>query len=476
MPIMFVNPARKGARSLKRKTKSRFVKPLRGVKLSSVKGLRKKRRNPSAQKPAVRKPVRLIKRTLKRARRNSASRVVKNAVRRTKRTGEVMAHKKLYGAAAKAHAKRLSKLHRKGKKRNPAKKKVSKKSRVAAHMKASMSRGHSYVAAPKKRKRRKSRKAGATKASLRIKRRRAYLAATRGKVKKRKTGVKSLRRARVSIKRARRMGGRAGYYATKHKMHSNPKRRRKARKNAVRHYRKARRMHRNPASLAGMQGALMGAVKMAVPIAASLYITRFLVNKFGGQIPMLDKLGKFQRPAVAGVAILAAHFGTRKGPLAKYRPGIMIGTGINLIDSVISAFAPQEVKAMFGLSGDALMHYPMSDYVTTSDYLEVGAQPIDDDITLSDYVEVGGIEEELGDIQEELGIEQELGALEQATGFASSPRRLGGVSQSSMLKALKPVSAVGVVPQRSFTKAIPRAGSGYDDMASIQTGIFSGGF
>jgi hypothetical protein len=45
-----------------------------------------------------------------------------------------------------------------------------------------------------------------------------------------------------------------------------------------------------------------------------------------------------------------------------------------------------------------------------------------------------------------------------------------------MLKSMKQVSSIGVVPQRSFVKAIPKAGAGYDNSNTLYTGIFGGGF
>jgi hypothetical protein len=177
---------------------------------------------------------------------------------------------------------------------------------------------------------------------------------------------------------------------------------------------------------------------------------------------------------VAGLAVVAANFATKKGPLAKWRAGIMLGTSLNLVDSLVSAFAPLNVRQMFGLGDSGMYDQAMGEFVTVGDYLQVGAEPIDDDIALSDYVEMSGVEEELGAIQEELGVEEELG---NGSPFGDSgPNRLGGVGQSSMLKALKSASAVGVVPTRSFVKNVPHAGAGYDNPNLLYTGIFARGW
>jgi hypothetical protein len=233
-------------------------------------------------------------------------------------------------------------------------------------------------------------------------------------------------------------------YAVRHKMRSNPR---------------WRRYRRSP----GL-GGMMDIIKTAVPVAASLYLTRFIINKVSPMIPGVDKLGAFSKPAVSAGMVALAHFGTRKGPLAKWRDGILMGTSLNLIDAVMSAFAPADVKGMFGLSGGGL-YDSVGEYVGTSDYLQVGAQPIDDDIALSDYVTVSGVEEELGMLEQELGVEEDLG-----------DDRLGGVSRGSMLKAVPSMSFEAPVPTRSFTREVPAAGGGYDNPNVLYTGVFAGGF
>jgi hypothetical protein len=400
--------------------------------------------------------------------------VRKAAARRPiKRKGKRMARK--------LHAKRMAKLHRKRnphrrrrKRRNPGvaaapaanprrRRRRRRKNPTKAHRAArrtaqvqAKAMHHAYRRKAAKKAARTRRRHGRLTAEQRRARRRSYyLRRTKGKT--RRYGIKKAKSVRRWLRRKH--YGRQGAYVRKYKMHSNPRRRRYHRRNPGR------------GLIAGTPGVLMNAVKSAVPIAASLYLTRILINKLGPRVPGLDKLGRAAKPAMAALVVVGANYATKKGPLAKWRNGILIGTSLNLVDSLVSAFAPDSVKSMFGLGDSGMYDQAMGEFVTVNDYLEVG-EPIDDDIALSDYVETSGIEEELGAIQEELGVEEELGALEGGAG----PRRLGGVSQSSMLKALKQSSAIGTVPTRSFTKRIPHAGQGYDNPATLYTGIFGGGF
>jgi hypothetical protein len=180
---------------------------------------------------------------------------------------------------------------------------------------------------------------------------------------------------------------------------------------------------------------------------------------------------------MAGLVFFGAHMATKKvKPLKKHRGGIMLGTGLNLIDNVLMAFAPDNVKAMFGLADYGIYDEAMSDYVEVGDYLEVGADPIDDDITLSDYVEVGQLEEELGALEEELGLEEDLGVEEELGADPLSRAYLGGVPRSAMLRQVGRKPMVAAIPARSFTRRVRHAGAGYDKPGVLYGGIFSGGF
>lgn len=226
-------------------------------------------------------------------------------------------------------------------------------------------------------------------------------------------------------------------------------------------------MRTNPAIV----GELMSVVRAAAPVALSVYLARTITSKVSPMIPGIDKLGTFARPATALGVVALAHFGTKR-VLQRFRTQILIGAGINLVDALVSAFAPTDIKSMFGVGDYGLYGRSLSEYVGTGEYMGGGAEPIDDDIALSDYISVDGVSEELGAMQEELGLEEDLGALREELG----DDRLGGVSQGTMLKAVPQRSFVAPVPARSFTRAVMPAGGGYDNENVLYTGIFSGGF
>jgi hypothetical protein len=213
---------------------------------------------------------------------------------------------------------------------------------------------------------------------------------------------------------------------------------------------------------------MMDLAMMILPIAGSLYGARALSFKLAGKVPGLNRLpAQFQGPAMAAVLVGAGHFATKHvGALKKHRSGVLIGTGLNLLDNLLSAFAPASVKAAFGL-GD-IYDSGLSDYVSVGEYAEVGATPINDDITLGDYMSVDGFPEDLG-VEEELGLSEELGD-------SLSRQYLGGVSRGSMLKKIPEQPMLAAIPERSFTKEIRSAGPGYDKADVLYAGIFGGGF
>lgn len=231
-------------------------------------------------------------------------------------------------------------------------------------------------------------------------------------------------------------------------------------------------------------------MKHALPVAASLYISRLLSGKLMGKIPGIDKIPeKFRGPAFAGGLLFVGHFLT--GPktpikmLRKHRQGIMVGLGINLIDKVLAAFAPENVKSMFGISNyDEDIYGPaLADYVSVDDYVQIGddVPPIQDDITLADYIQIGqyegeGLEEDLGAVYQDLGVlEQDLG-VEMDLGRDFADRRLGGVSRSSMQAPIGHKRMLAPVPPRSFTKPVPEFSAAFDKSDRLYTGIFNGGF
>lgn len=193
---------------------------------------------------------------------------------------------------------------------------------------------------------------------------------------------------------------------------------------------------------------------------------------------------------MAGALFGAGHLATKKvRGLNKWRSGIMVGLGLNVLDSLLIAFAPDNVKSLFGLAGDEPDLYgpSLSDYVSVDDYMSVGnAPPIEDQIALADYVSVGddldaeGLEQELGSVEQDLGmLEQELGSdlyqelgVEADLGSDFADRRLGGVRRSAMRGPIGHKRALAPVPNRSFTRPV----RSFDKPTALYTGVFSGGF
>jgi hypothetical protein len=433
--------------------------------------------------------------------------------------------KKLYGAAAKAHAKRLGKSKRKTAAaawRRPSKK--VQRARLKAGLGPLSGAAPSGVAYGPTKPRGYGGKAW--KKKIRAAKRRAA-AASKPKTKKKASGgmSKSTKRSRaakkaaatrkrnankrsLSAKKAARTRARGGKAKTHHKRrkhavaaksarrrrpkrpkHSTAHRRRRRRSRGGRpstwkSLRRARRSIRNRRTTArgraykrryhmrsnpGMSD-VMAMVKQIVPIAIGLYGGRAASSSLAtANIPGLNSLdAKYRGIAMSGVVLVGAHFLTKFiKPLQPYRGGVLIGAGINVLDQALMAFMPAgDAKRLMGLAD--IYDTALSDYVNVSDYLQVGATPIDDDITLRDYVSVGALQEELG-VEEELGLEEELGgALDRAY--------LGGVSQSSLMKRVPSQPLLAPIPDRSFTREVRNAGAGYDNSDVLYGGIFGGGF
>lgn len=204
----------------------------------------------------------------------------------------------------------------------------------------------------------------------------------------------------------------------------------------------------------------MDFLKKAAPVAIGLLASRFLVSKIGPMLPV-SSLGSLQGPVMAVAALAATHFATKKiGALAKHRDELMIGSTLNLLGSVFTAFAPASLQSMVG----------MSDYVSMGDYIAVGgAPPLHENFTLSDYIAVGsdGVSEELG-LEEELGVEEELGN--------ALMGGLPGPTSGGLMKPVPSQKFLQPVPARSFTKQIPAAGQQYDSANDVYSGIFAGRF
>jgi len=415
--------------------------------------------------------------------------------------------KKLYGAAARSHAKKWAR-----RRRNPAgtAKKLRKSQRKAAagrvtkHPSWAKATSSEWAPAPppgsyksktgrtiiRKKKKTKAAKAAAKKASggmtkakrsaaakkaAATRKRNAHkrslsakkAAATRKRGGKPKAHAKKHHKkhaaAKKSVRRRRRRGGRPSTHKSLMRARRSIRNRRKT--SRARAYQRRYHMRSNP----GMSD-VMAMVKQIVPIAIGLYGGRAASSKLAtANIPGLNSIdAKYRGVAMSGVVLVGAHFLTKFiKPLQKWRGGVLIGAGINVLDQTLMAFMPDgDAKKLMGL-GD-IYDRALNDYVNVSDYLQVGATPIDDDITLRDYVSVGALQEELG-VEEELGLEEELGgALDRAY--------LGGVSQGSLMKRVPTQPLLAPVPDRSFTKDVRHAGPGYDNSDVLYGGIFGGGF
>lgn len=244
----------------------------------------------------------------------------------------------------------------------------------------------------------------------------------------------------------------------------NPSRRRRRRRAGRRYYARGRRAHhryrrgryrRNPGNM------LIDLAKDAIPVALSFLANGMFVNTIGPMIPGVTSLGSLQAPLLSIGGVFLANIGTQKvAALAKHRGQIMTGAMLAALRTVFKAFAPASIQTMVG----------MGEYVSMSDYVAVGATPLHENFTLSDYVAVGG-----DGLQEELGLEEELGVVEEALG---NPL-LGGMPGPTNGGLLKPVGTQAFlqpIPARSFTKAVPPAGTSYDNANQLYGGIFGGGF
>jgi len=319
-------------------------------------------------------------------------------------------------------------------------------------------------------KRRRKRANPAARKTVRRKRR---MSAARTTVRRRKRANPA---ARKTVRRKRRMSAAAPIRRRARRYRRNPratspsslKRARRAilhkKKTALaKSYARRFQMQSNP-------NGIMDSVKAVIPFGAALYGSRVatgaLVKYLGPRMPSVP----YQRPIASVAVMVGLNMASKRVPTLKRHTGaIMVGSMLNVVDSLLAAFAPTEVKAMLGM-GD-IYDGAIGDYLEVGDYVQMSdAPPIDDDITMADYVQVG-LEEELGmGVEEELGLEEELGA------DTLSRPLLGGVAASSMLAPIRSQPMLAPIPARSFTKRVPRAGAGYDKSSVLYGGIFAGGF
>ncbi|MDP2607316.1 MAG: hypothetical protein Q8S00_32665 [Deltaproteobacteria bacterium] len=435
MPIMYVNP--RGKRRKTKKVVRRKVGPAlkRAVarKFKTAKKRPKRKTNPRriasatrrkktmAKKRTVkrRRPVRRKTTTRRRVKRNPSKRSRSSAAKKAARTRA--ANKRKRSLAAKKGA-------RKRARKNPAPKRRRRRRVAAKRVVRRRRRVARRNPAPKRRRRRRS-------VAKRVVRRRRLRRNPRAS-----TG-ESMHRARQTIVNKKRKGL-ASAVAARFKMRSNP---------------------------AGIKDAIM----KALPIAAGFYGSKALAHLGAKYVPGLNKLQvggiDLAKPVLSLGAIVVTHFGTKKvKALVKHRSSLMLGAGLNFIDVVVNAFAPQSVKEVLGLESGTVLtplvttqptegYVTVDDYVAQDGYFEVGENPIDDDITL-------------GQIEADLGMfESEMGAFESEMGdFAN--RRLGGVSRSSMLSPVPARGSLAPIPSRSWTGAVPSIGPGFDQ--GLYRGIF----
>ena len=187
----------------------------------------------------------------------------------------------------------------------------------------------------------------------------------------------------------------------------------------------------------------MDLIKRALPVLGGYYGTKLLVNKVAPMIPGVSSLGTFANPVVSAGAVFGLNWATNKfAPLRKYRNEIMLGAGLNLLDSVISAFAPASIKSMIG----------MGEYVNAmGEYVNAMGEYLDDDIAMNNYIAVGaneelGVDEALG-LEEELGVDEALGDGPAAWDYGGLP---GGIAGAPGFQRQVPGQAFSRrVPQRS---------------------------
>ena len=356
--------------------------------------------------------------------------------------------RKLYGAATMAHARKSKSKRTRRVRRNPARRtEMAKKKRRRGGTKAARSRAAKKAARTRAMK--KARRSAAARKSARKRRGARPGGRKAGHARRRKrakhdVGGRSRRWFEQNPRRKRRRRRKARANAAPRRrrrrrhMRANPvrhvRRRRRYRRNPIRHrgprrggrYKKRRsggrgpfrgrrrgglyrKWRRNPAIVGGM----IDAMKQAVPMALTLYLARYASSQIGVAVPSIGtSLGTYARPVVSLGMLGIGWFATAKVSfLRRWMPGIMAGLGINVIDSLMSAFAPVNVKSMFGLSGlgEYMMLGPM------------GAIPINDGTSLGEYVALNGALEEMGDYieVEGLGAEEDLGALQSELGLES---------------------------------------------------------
>jgi hypothetical protein len=360
LPIFLINPARR-----RRSAKKNPVKgSIRRVASSSPKGARK----PSKKKPAARKPATTNPQGKK-----------KMAKKR----------RKLSGAALAARNKRLAKARRsRGRKKNPSGKNpkrvaAGKKGAAAKKRKAVARAYHSgtigYAAGIAKRKKRKKGKTAKKRTARKGKLTKAQRAAAsrKGWRNRRRAGTAPAKKRRVKMTKTKRRARSRYGLKTLQRRHPRIKKLRK-RKGAsqTRAW-----MHKHGYYKINPSNGMMNAVKQVLPIAGAFYVSKLISNKLG-DLPAVSGLTSklniggyaLHKPVLSGVILAAAHYGSKKGALAKHRTGLMLGTALAFVDSIVSTFAPPDVKKMMGVGEYVSMseYVSMNEYVSSGEYVSTG--------------------------------------------------------------------------------------------------------
>lgn len=218
----------------------------------------------------------------------------------------------------------------------------------------------------------------------------------------------------------------------------------------------------------------MSVIKKAIPVIGGYYGTKFAVNKIGPMLPVINGLGTLQAPVTAVLVAVGANMLTDKVSFLRARKTeIMLGVGVGVIDTLLTAFAPS-LKTAIGV-GD-MYDRALSEYVGTGEYVATG-EYLDDNISMNNYVAVGAAEE-LG-VDEALGMAEELGvdeALGNSWDYGGLPGGIGGSPSPAMSKMVPARAFSQQVPQRSFAKPVPTVSGQFDSPDQLYVGSFSGGF
>lgn len=386
MPIMFVNPAPRRnpirGRRWRRRNPGTSQQEVARMMIAREKAQAKKAKR--ASRGASKKPKRRaaakttveVKITTPRSKPKAKSSKKKSKSKSGRgRTGGSMAKKKRSAAQKAATRKMIAAAKKARKKKGGGSKRKSKGGKRKARKASSggsrrKGKGRKAGGSRKGRRKGKGRKGSGTRFAGKGRRVRLSLTVNPSRRRRRRRNPARLL-ANPRRRRRRRNPARGGF-------RSNPRRRRRAR--------------RNP-SMAGVGRELVSTVKQALPVALSLYVSRLASNKLGELAPQIGNTvgATYAKPALAGIVVVGAHFGTSMvRVLRPYRSGIMTGAAINLVDTLISAFAPQSVKDAFGLAGTDGIY----DQALLADYVEGTGEYVDG---LSDYVD--GNDSSLGALQ-----------------------------------------------------------------------------